>query len=101
MVRQLVIEANTLVQQAPHLQVRLDKDIDKLKVSPLCFLTQHQLPVQCANVIATTIDVFTRVVIRQLDDGSQFLLHPRGVHVCLEQYAVTMVLHGTACTFCL
>lgn len=33
MVRQLVIEANTLVQQAPHLQVRLDKDVEKLKVS--------------------------------------------------------------------
>lgn len=33
MVRQLVIEANTLVQQAPQLQVRLDKDIEKLKVS--------------------------------------------------------------------
>lgn len=36
MVRQLVIEANTLVQQAPQLQVRLDKDIEKLKVGCCC-----------------------------------------------------------------
>lgn len=45
MVRQLVIEANTLVQQAPQLQVRLDKDVEKLKVGCCCLKALLWCPV--------------------------------------------------------
>ena len=69
MVRQLVIEANTLVQQAPQLQVRLDKDIEKLKVS------RHSL--QCALFLCYGISVWHNSCICCIHTALPLLACPR------------------------
>lgn len=87
MVRQLVIEANTLVQQTAQLQVRLDKDVEKLKVSQHCNVTLcNAYLASCApqfnNMLLTTC-VSTLSFRNDLHGFIKSAGMPRSIHVKL------------------